>query len=217
MHHCICTVYCASPSKMLVYILRWGGKRHWRAGGKSGLVNQLMISGNCDLCVFVYLCVWVRLCLLVCVYLCVFVFICVCVFCFCKVYDTPRYSKKAKESRRDNCAGRFTGDQLVPTVPSPNGLVPSSLDHCSSAQVLALLLFGENGPTLSTWSLTNANSPLCCNVPVHCREEWCIGNLGESLGPQDRKSLPSRNLLDLGGCIYQCIPTRGSVQPFSQH
>ena len=39
-----------------------------------------------------------------------FIFVCLCV-CFCKVYATGRYSKKAKESRRDNCAGRFTGDQ----------------------------------------------------------------------------------------------------------
>ena len=41
--------------------------------------------------------------------------------------------------------------------------------------------------------------------------------LGKSLGPRGAKSQPSGNLLGRGGCISQCLPTRGSVRSFSQH
>ena len=41
--------------------------------------------------------------------------------------------------------------------------------------------------------------------------------LGQSLGPRGAKSPPEGNLKGRGGCISQCIPTRGSVRPFSQH
>ena len=40
---------------------------------------------------------------------------------------------------------------------------------------------------------------------------------GKSRGPRGAKSPPEGNLKGRGGCISQCIPTRGSVRPFSQH
>ena len=40
---------------------------------------------------------------------------------------------------------------------------------------------------------------------------------GQSRGPRGAKSPPEGNLEGRGGCISQCIPTRGSVRPFSQH
>ena len=57
-------------------------------------------------------------------------------------------------------------------------------------------------------------------VSVHCREEGCIGKYiprGQSRGPRGAKSPPEGNLEGRGGCISQCIPTRGSVRPFSHH
>ena len=77
-------------------------------------------------------------------------------------------------------------------------------------------------------------------VSVHCREEECIKKYipwgprdfpragilhpearetarGQSRGPRGAKSPPEGNLEGWGGCISQCIPTRGSVRPFSQH
>ena len=40
---------------------------------------------------------------------------------------------------------------------------------------------------------------------------------GQSRGPRGAKSPPEGNLLGLGGCIFQCIPTRGSVRTFFHH
>ena len=41
--------------------------------------------------------------------------------------------------------------------------------------------------------------------------------LGQSLGPRGAKSPPEGNLEGGGGCIFQCIPTRGSVRTFFQN
>ena len=99
--------------------------------------------------------------------------------------------------------------------------------------------------SLRSWGVTgqcrqchNALEGVChhalvCIVSVHCPEEGCIGKyiprgpkdfpkpleiaLGQSLGPRGAKSPPEGNLEGRGGCISQCIPTRGSVRPFSQH
>ena len=40
---------------------------------------------------------------------------------------------------------------------------------------------------------------------------------GESRGPRGAKSPPEGNLEGRGGCIFQCIPTRGSVRTFFQN
>ena len=73
------------------------------------------------------------------------------------------------------------------------------------------------------------------NVSVHCREEGCIGKYTprgprdfpragilhpearEIRGPRAAKSPPEGNLEGRGGCIFQCIPTRGSVRTFFQN
>ena len=39
----------------------------------------------------------------------------------------------------------------------------------------------------------------------------------QSRGPRGAKSPSEGNLEGRGGCIFQCIPTRGSVQTFFQH
>ena len=38
-----------------------------------------------------------------------------------------------------------------------------------------------------------------------------------SQGPRGAKSPPKGNLEGRGGCIFQCIPTRGSVRTFFQN
>ena len=63
-----------------------------------------------------------------------------------------------------------------------------------------------------------------CSVPAHCREEGYIGKY-ISRGPRDfprgvrvspcAKCLPKGNVKVRGGCISQCIPSWGSVRPFS--
>jgi len=40
---------------------------------------------------------------------------------------------------------------------------------------------------------------------------------GQSRGPRGAKSPPEGNLEGRGGCIFQCIPTRGSVRTFFQN
>ena len=70
--------------------------------------------------------------------------------------------------------------------------------------------------------LTSVSDTSTLLYPYTAERRDVLGNTSPeareiSQGPRGAKSTPEGNLEGRGGCISQCIPTRGSVRPFSQH